>query len=156
MGNYESWDSNFRNELIKRDCLDAIEFHHNPNEKLSFVVNMNVALFMKKSVNSILLQMIEDKSAYITFKELVYMAPEKSFIMRAILAEATDVSTNDKKLYVEEHHQTIHSRLLKADTMGSAEASMHPAHLNRLLDGLSVDQKLAMNYIFSTWEDCSQ
>ena len=58
--------------------------------------------------------MVEDKSACITYKELVDMAPEKCSIMRAILAEATDVSTNDIKAYVVQH-QEIHSRLMKAD-----------------------------------------
>lgn len=64
--------------MIKRDCLDANKFHHNSNEKLIIVANKNVVLFLKKSVDSRLLQMIEDKSVYITYKELVEMALDKS------------------------------------------------------------------------------
>ena len=135
-----------------RDCLGTVKFHRNTNEKLSVVANKNVTLFLKKSVTSSLLQMVEDKSAYITHKELVDMAPNKSSIMRAILAEATDVSTHDIKAYVVQHQES-HSRLMKADPVGTEEASAHAAHLNRLLDGLSLEQKLAMNYLFSTWED---
>ena len=37
MENYETWNLNFRNELMKRDCLDSIKFHHNVDEKLSVV-----------------------------------------------------------------------------------------------------------------------
>lgn len=70
---------------------------------------------------------------------------------RAILSEATDVSTHDIKTYVIEH-QDIHGRMMKEDTMGSAEALTHTAHMNRLLDGLSAEQKLPMDYLFSTWE----
>lgn len=154
-GNCESWNSNFRNELMKRDCLDTIKFHHNPNEKLSVVSNKNVSLFLKKSVNRSLFQMIEDKIAYTTYNELVDMAPYQSSIMRAILAEATGVSTHDITSYVIEH-QDIHSRLMRADPMRSTEASTHAAHMNRLLVGLSAEQKLSVNSLFSTWEDRSK
>lgn len=41
---------------------------------------------------------------------------------------------------------------MKADPMSSAKASTHPAHMDRLLDGITVDQKLSMNYLCSTWE----
>ena len=51
MKNFETWNSNFRNELMKRDSMDAIKFHHNVNDKLAVVANKNVSLFLKKSVN---------------------------------------------------------------------------------------------------------
>lgn len=28
MENFESWNSNFRTELVKRDCLDVIKYQH--------------------------------------------------------------------------------------------------------------------------------
>lgn len=65
------------------------------------------------------------------------MAPDQSFIMRDILAEATDVITHDVKSYVEKYHD-IKSRLMKADPMGSEENPTHPAHMHRPWDGLSV------------------
>ena len=154
MENCEIWNSNFRNELLKRDSMDSIKYHHNAGEKISVLANKNVSLFLKKSVDPNLLQMVEDKSAYITYKALSDMAPDKSFIMRTILSEASEVSTHDMKSYVIEQ-QSIHSCLMKSDPMGSAEASTHSAHMNRLLDGLNTDQKLAMNYLLSTWEDRS-
>lgn len=45
MGNYESWNSNLRSELIKRDCMDSIKYYNNPNAKTSVIANKNVALF---------------------------------------------------------------------------------------------------------------
>ena len=52
MKNFETWNSNFRNELMKRDFMDVIKFHHNANDKLAVVANKNVSLFLKKSVNA--------------------------------------------------------------------------------------------------------
>lgn len=70
------------------------------------------------------------------------MAPDKSSIMRSILAKATEVETHEIKAYVVEH-QLVYSRIMKKNPMGSAEASTHHAHMNSLLDVLASEQKLS-------------
>lgn len=112
-------------------------------------------MFLKKSVNTHLLQMIESDNAFETFKGLVDMAPDKSAILRAIIGEVPNLSTHDMQEYVVKH-QSIHSRLMKADPQGATEASIQPAHLTRLLDGLSTDQQLNIKYIMSSWNDRSR
>lgn len=72
MGNEKSWNSIFRNELVKRDCLDTINFSMDESDKTQVIANKNVAMFLKKSVNTHLLQMIESNNAYETYKELVH------------------------------------------------------------------------------------
>ena len=64
MKNFATWNPNFRNELMKRDSMDAIKFHHNASDKLAVVENKNVSIFLKKSVNARLLQMIEEKNVH--------------------------------------------------------------------------------------------
>lgn len=87
MGNFETWNSNFRNELVKRDCLDVIKNQHDQKDKVSAVAKKNVAMFLNKSVKDNLLQTIEGVTAYDTYKELVDIAPDKSCIVRTFLAE---------------------------------------------------------------------
>lgn len=104
------------------------------------------AMFSKKRVNVNLLQMVDGNTAYDTYKVLVDMAPTKSSIMRAILAEVPLVCSIDMEAYVLEH-QGIHSRLMKPDPQGTTEASTRPAQMTRLLDGLSPEQQLIMNFL---------
>lgn len=80
------------------------------------------------------------------------MAPQKSSIVRAILDEVPAISSHNMESCVISH-QKIHSRLMKADTHASTEASTYAAHMNRLLDGLSTEQQRTINYLMSTWED---
>lgn len=42
---------------------------------------------------------------------------------------------------------------MTADSQGSTEASKHPPHMTRMLDDLSDDQKIIMNYLTSFWDD---
>lgn len=154
-GNYEAWNSNLRNELLKRDCLHAIKYPHDYNDKSMVIENKNVVILLNKSVESNLLHMVEGKVAYETYEELVDMAPNKSSIVWAILAEAPAVITPDMQAYVLAH-QSIHSKLMKADPQAKSEASTHAPHMNRLLDGITPEQRLTRNYQFSTWENCTK
>lgn len=108
--------------------------------------NKNVALFLNKTVKDNLLQMIEGDTAFDTYKELFKMAPDKSNIIRSLLAKVLIVGSIDVQEYVLEH-QDIHSSLMKANPQGTTEASTHLAHMTRLLDDLSQDQQLTMNYL---------
>lgn len=84
---YETWNSNFRNELLKRESLYAIKYQHDDTDKISVIANKNFAMFFcKKKVN--LLQIIEGARAFETHKELVEMTPNKNAFIRGILAEA--------------------------------------------------------------------
>lgn len=118
-------------------------------------------MFLKKSVKDNcleqvnLLKMIEGATANDTNKDLVDMAPEKSSIMISILAGVPIVSTVEMETYVLEH-QDIYSRLMKADRQEMTEASTHHANMTRLLDCLSQEQQLTMNYQMSSWEDRSK
>lgn len=152
MTNYEFWNSNFRNELVKCDCLDVVKFAHNDSNKTSLIANKNVAMFLKKSVDSNLQQMIEGKTAYETYRDLAIMDLDKSSIVRAILTEVPLLSTHYMQAYVISQ-QSIRSGLMRADPQASEDASTHKAHMDRLLDGLASEQKLTMNYLISTREE---
>lgn len=78
MRNLGLWNNNFRNEAVKRDCLDVIKYQHEHGDKVLVIARENVALFLKKNVKSNLIQMIERTTAYDTYKDLVDMAPEKA------------------------------------------------------------------------------
>lgn len=83
------------------------------------------------------------------------MAPNKISIMRTILAEVPLVCKIDMESYAIEN-KYVHSRLMKADPQGTTEAYTNYAHMTRLLDGLSDDQHVNMNYLLSSWEDLQQ
>lgn len=53
----------------------------------------------KKSIDKHILQIVEEATAYHTYKDLVDMAPDKSTIMRKILAEVPSVCSIDIKTY---------------------------------------------------------
>lgn len=102
---------------------------------------------MKKSVDKQLRHMIEGSTAYDTYKDLMDMAPDKNTIM-TILAELQSVCS----IYIKEYilqHQSIQSRRMKADPQGITEASTHPAHMTRMLDGQTDDKQITMNYLMS-------
>lgn len=44
-GNFELWNSIFRNELMKRDCLDLIKYEDDQNDKTSFISNKKKRCF---------------------------------------------------------------------------------------------------------------
>lgn len=50
------------------------------------------------------------------------MAPDRDAIQKAILEEVKEVSSQDIKAYVPSH-QDIHSRLMKAESQSTIEAS---------------------------------
>lgn len=83
------------------------------------------------------------------------MAPDKNCIIQCILTKKSLVSTSDVEAHVLEH-QDIHSRLRKSDRKGTSESSNHQAHMCRLLDGLSDEQQITMNYLMSAWNDRSK
>lgn len=43
MGNFKTWNSNFRNELLKKDCLDVIKYQIDEDDKMSVIADKNVA-----------------------------------------------------------------------------------------------------------------
>lgn len=145
MGNFESWNSNFRNELVKRDCLDVIDYlikyQLYQEDKFAVIANKNVTMFFKQSVKDNLWQLIEETTAFETYKDLVDMASDKISMMRAILAEVPYVCTIGMEAYVLEH-QNIHSKLMKADPKRTTEASKHLLHMTRLIKGLAPEQQL--------------
>lgn len=155
MGNFKSWNSNFRNELVKSDCLDVIKYQFDQKDKVAVIANKNLTMVLKKIVKDNILQMIEGSSAFETYKDLVYMAPDKSSIMRKILAEVLPVCTIYLEAYVMEH-QDIHTRLMKADPQIPTEESTHHAHMTRLLNDLRSEQQINMTYIMSCREDRSK
>lgn len=140
MENYEVWNPNFINELIKRECQDTIKYTMDTEGKISTVANKNERLFLKRCIEPSLLQMVEGKSAYETYKELTGMAPDINAIQRAILEELKDLNSADVESYVLDY-QYIHSMLIKADAQSTTEASTKKAHMSRLLDGLDITQK---------------
>lgn len=75
-------------------------------------------MFLRKSVDMNLQQMIEGATAYETYKDIVDMALGRDTVMRTILAEVPLVCTKDIRAYVIEH-QSIHNGLLKADPQGN-------------------------------------
>lgn len=95
--------------------------------------------------------MIKGATAFDTCKDLLKMASEKNSIIREILAEVLLVGHLDKKTYVLEHQGSC-SRPMKAEYKRVSEASTYSEHMCRLLDGLSDDQQLNMNYLMSFWD----
>lgn len=59
MRNFEVWNSNFRNERSKTDCIDEIKYQMDERDKIAVIASKNVEIFMKKTVEKHLLQMIE-------------------------------------------------------------------------------------------------
>lgn len=89
--------------------------------------------------------MIEGAIAYDAYKYLVELVSAKNKIMRAILAKAPEGCSINIEAYILAH-QSIH-RKLKAGPQGKTEASIYPAHMSMLLDGLSDYQLFTMNYL---------
>lgn len=65
-GNFKLRNFNLCNKLVNRDCLDIIKYQLDENDKISVIANKNVAMFMRKSVEKHILQMIEGSTAYDT------------------------------------------------------------------------------------------
>lgn len=86
-----------------QDCLDNIKYNYDQNEKSTIIPNKNVAMFLKKSVSTNLLQMIESSNTYETYTELVDMPPDKSSIVRSVLAEIPNFAAHNMQAYVFEH-----------------------------------------------------
>lgn len=131
MCNFEVWKSNIKNELTNRDCIDVIKYQLDKYDKpgVGVIANKNVAMFTKKTVDKHLLHIIEVASSYENYKDLVKTAPEKNIIMKTVLAEAPEKCSVEIESYILSH-QSIHSRLMKANHQGTSEASAHPAHMS--------------------------
>lgn len=52
MGNFESWNSKFKKELAKRNCIDVNKYQYEEEGKVAVIANKNVAMFLKKSVKN--------------------------------------------------------------------------------------------------------
>lgn len=152
MSNFEVWNSNPRNKPNKRDCIDIIKYRLDENDKIAVIANKNVVMFMKKSVDKNLLQVIEGTTANDSYRNLVEMAPEKNTTMRKKIVEALEVCSVEMESYVLEH-QSTNSLLMKAYSQETTKATTHPAHMSRLLDDLSDYQQTTMSYLMSFWED---